>query len=73
LALLGANAGNSFAMLVDGLTGPFVAPFRTLFGTPSLGVAAFEGYTLVAMLVYVVAWWTAVRLVGVLMNRSVDV
>src|SRR5262245_11136731 len=35
LAILAANPRNAFASLVYGLTGPFVAPFRTLFAPPS--------------------------------------
>jgi hypothetical protein len=31
-----------------------------------------ETYTLVAMLAIVFVWWIGVRLIGVLMNRSVD-
>jgi uncharacterized protein YggT (Ycf19 family) len=71
-ALLGANPNNGFAALVYGVTRPFVAPFRTLFGVPSAGDTVLETYTLVAMLAIVVFWWVGVRLIGVLMNRSVD-
>jgi hypothetical protein len=72
LALLGANPNNGFAALVYGLTWPFVAPFRTLFGVPAAGATVLETYTLVAMLAIVFVWWIGVRLIGVLMNRSVD-
>jgi hypothetical protein len=72
LAMLGANAGNGFAALVYGITWPFVAPFRTLFGVPAAGGSVLETYTLVAMLVVFFAAWLAVRFIGVLMNRSVD-
>lgn len=73
LALLGANPNNAFASLIYGITGPFVAPFRTLFATPAAGGSVFELYTLVAMLVYLLAWWAIVRLIEVVANRPVDV
>src|SRR5262249_38211106 len=65
LMLMAANPRNAFAALVYGLTGPFVAPFRTLFATPGGDGYAIELYTLVAMVVYFFAWWTIVRLIGV--------
>jgi len=54
LALLGANATNGFATFVNSVTAPFVAPFYNLFSYdhPSVGVSTFEGYCLVAMVVY---------------------
>jgi YggT family protein len=72
LALLGANPTNGFAALVYGISWPFVAPFRTLFGVPAAAGSVLETYTLMAMVVIVFAWWIAIRLIGVLMNRSVD-
>lgn len=68
LALFGANAENGFASFVYGVTQPFVAPFYNLFSYdhPSvLGVATFEGYTLVAMFVYSLLTAGIVRVVGV--------
>lgn len=73
LALLAANPGNDFASFVDALTWPFVAPFRSLFATPAVGFMVFEGYTLIAMIVIFGAWLIAVRFLGVLLNRSVEV
>ena len=73
LALFAANPYNPFARLIYTLTYPFVAPFMTLFPTPTAGSAVFEGYTLIAMLVYFLLWWAVVKLVGVLTNRYVDV
>jgi hypothetical protein len=54
LALLGANASNGFASFINTFTAPFVTPFYNLFSYdhPSVGIATFEGYALVAMLVY---------------------
>jgi hypothetical protein len=72
LSLLGANERNEFAAAVYGLTGVFVGPFRTLFATPASGGSSLELYTLVAMLVYFVAWWAVVKMIGVVLNRPVD-
>jgi len=72
LAIMGANPANAFAALVYGLTAPFVAPFRTLFATPAAGGSTVELYSLVAMLVYFLAWWTIVRLLSVVTSRPVD-
>jgi YGGT family len=72
LALAAANPNNGFASLIYAITGVFVAPFRTLFATPAVGGSVFEMYTLVAMLVYFLAWWAIVRLVEVVANRPVD-
>jgi len=73
LALLGANPRNDFAAAVYGLTWPFVAAFRTLFPTPASGGAVLEVYTLVAMLVFFLAWWVALKMIGVVLDRSVEV
>jgi hypothetical protein len=73
LALMGANPNNPFASMVYALTGLFVAPFRTLFATPAAGGSVVELYTLIAMVVYFLAWWTVVKLIGVVTNRPVDV
>jgi hypothetical protein len=67
LALLGANASNGFASFVNGFTSPFVSPFYNLFsyGHPSLGIATFEGYTLVAMSVYGLAAAGVAKLISI--------
>ncbi|HVV25704.1 MAG TPA: hypothetical protein VHC21_01575 [Candidatus Saccharimonadales bacterium] len=53
-SLLGANPENGFASFIYGFTAPFVSPFYNLFSYdhPSMGIATFEGYTLIAMAVY---------------------
>jgi len=54
LALLGANTANGLAQFINGITTPFAAPFYGLFNYDhaSVGTVSFQGYTLVAMLVY---------------------
>lgn len=52
-ALLGANAANGFVDFIYGVTGPLVSPFFGIFNYDfTEGVARFEAFTLVAMLIY---------------------
>jgi ABC-type uncharacterized transport system permease subunit len=64
LALLGANPLNGLATFVNGVTAPFVAPFTGLFSYDhvAVGGVSFQGYTLVAMLVYSLLAGLAARL-----------
>lgn len=65
-ALLGANPNNGLANFVYGTTHPLVSPFFGLFSyNYSLGVARFEIYTLVAMLIYALIAWGLARLVTI--------
>lgn len=54
LALLGANTANAFADFIYTISHVFVSPFFSLFnyGDYVNGVGRFEGYTIVAMIVY---------------------
>ena len=61
LKALGANAEAGFAQLVYGITGPLVAPFLGLFGTPATGGAALEVHTLIALVIYALVAWLLVR------------
>ena len=57
---LGANADAGFAQLIYGITGPLVAPFVGLFGTPQANGAMLELHTLIALVIYgLVAWLLA--------------
>jgi hypothetical protein len=66
-ALLGANPLNGFASFIYSFTAPFTAPFYNLFSYdhPTLGIATFEGYTLVAMGAYALLSEILVRLISV--------
>jgi YggT family protein len=66
-SLLGANPDNGFASFVYGFTAPFTSPFYNLFSYdhPSLGMATFEGYTLVSMVIYSLAIAGLARLVSI--------
>lgn len=71
LRLTAANAENAFASVIYGLSNPFVAPFSTLFVSPTLGGNAhiFDVNLLTAMLAYMVLGLLAIWLVRVLFSR----
>lgn len=70
LHLIGANAENGFASLIDGLSAPFVALFASLLQNPVLGGASvLEITTLIAMLVWAIVAWLVGRLVWLVMSR----
>lgn len=65
LALLGANPSNWFANFIYSVTHPFVAPFFGLFNyNQQFGISRFEGYTLIAMLVYLMIAWGLTKLLS---------
>ncbi len=64
LSLLAANGTNPFADFMYTITGPFVAPFRSLFGVDTtIGESGsrVEIETLVAILVYGLIAWIIIR------------
>jgi YggT family protein len=62
LKALGANAGAGFAQLIYGITGPLVAPFLGLFGTPqAAGGATLELHTLIGLVIYALVAWLLAR------------
>ena len=66
LRLLAANPDNQFASVIYGLSGPFMAPFSTLFISPtSGGVSIFDVNILIAMVAYAVLAWLVGRLIRV--------
>lgn len=70
LKLLGANSGAGFTQFIYGVTSLFIAPFRFVFGTGSVGGSVFEWSTLLAMLVYYIVALAAVKLFT--MSRNVN-
>lgn len=68
--LVGVNAGNSFATLLYGITGFFIAPFASLAGAPSAGNVVLEVSSLIAMLVYLLIAWALERIVYVIFYRQ---
>ena len=69
LKLIGANAANPFAGLLYSFTGVFLVPFVGLTGTPAAGTMVLEISSLIAMIVYGLAFWVLERLVWVIFYR----
>jgi YGGT family len=62
LKALGANAEAGFAQLMYAITGPLVAPFLGLFGTPQAASGAtLELHTLIGLVVYALVAWLLAR------------
>src|SRR5262245_7121788 len=63
LKLLAANTASSFTTFIYNLTGPFVAPFQGIFGTPSASNGAvFELSSILAIAIYLLIGWLLMRL-----------
>lgn len=71
LRLAGANPENTFAQIIYGISDPFVAPFSTLFISPTArnGAAIFDVNVLIAMLVYALLGWIVVLLARFIQGR----
>lgn len=70
LTLLGANSGAGFMRMVYGVTGVFMAPFNTIFGTQRVSGATFEWSALVAIAVYALIAWGVVALIRAVSPRE---
>lgn len=71
LRMFGANPDNSFAQFIYTLSDPFIAPFSTLFISPTAsdGANIFDVNVLIAMIVYAILGWIAVSLVRLIQGR----
>lgn len=67
--LIGVNAGNTFATLLNNVTNIFVAPFASLTGAPAAGGMVIEFSTLIAMVVYLLIAWALAKIVYVAFYR----
>ena len=65
LRLLGANRENSFSQLINNLSTPFIAPFSTLFISPTseTGYYIFDVNIVIAIVAYALLSYLAVSLV----------
>ncbi|MGJ3251433.1 MAG: YggT family protein [Elainellaceae cyanobacterium] len=65
LRLFGANQENLFARVIYDFSAPFVAPFSTLFISPTLrgGESIFDVNLIIAMLVYTLLAWLVGRFI----------
>ena len=69
LKLMAADPNNPFAALVYFLSRPFVAIFIGLTPTPSFEGIQIEFFDLIAILVYFLLAWAAIRLLWILFAR----
>jgi uncharacterized protein YggT (Ycf19 family) len=82
LKLLAANTASDFTRFIYNVTGPFVAPFQGIFGTPAAdNGAVFEISSVLAIAIYLLVGWVIIRLLllvidrptsGVSVTRNVD-
>jgi len=70
LMLLGANASAGFVQMIYGVSGVFMAPFSTIFGTQRVSGATFEWSALVAIAVYALVAWGIVALIRAVNPRD---
>ena len=66
LKLIGANPANWFTAFVYQLTDIFLWPFQTIITNPSIQGFVLEISSFIAMLVYALVAWAAVRLIWLL-------
>jgi len=71
LKLIAANPDSGFAAFMYGITGPFVAPFTGLIGTPMSGGTILEVTTLIAMAVYALFFWGVVSVIRIAADRPI--
>jgi uncharacterized protein YggT (Ycf19 family) len=67
--VIAVNAENPFASLLYSVTGPFVAPFASLVGSPSAAGMVLEFSSIIAMVVYLLIAWVIERMVYVFFYR----
>ena len=65
LRFFGANPQNEFARLINNLSAPFIAPFSTLFISPTSdgGANIFDVNIIIAIIAYAILSYLAVSLV----------
>lgn len=73
LRFLGANPQNEFARLINNLSAPFIAPFSTLFISPTSdnGAHIFDINIVIAIVTYSILSYLAVSLVRFLFYHEV--
>jgi len=69
LKLIAANPDSGFAAFIYGITGPFIAPFALLVGTPTAGGIILEVTTLIAMAVYALVFWGIAHVLQIVAER----
>jgi hypothetical protein len=69
LKLIAANPDSGFAAFIYGITGPFIAPFAGLIGTPMSGGIILEVTTLIAMAIYALIFWGIAHVLQIVADR----
>ncbi len=70
LKLLAANTASGFTQFIYNVTGPLVAPFQNIFGTPAAGNGAvFEISSVLAIAIYLLIGWLLIKLVQLIIDR----
>ena len=67
--LTAANSAAGFVKFIFGISGPFTAPFNTIFPVPHDGNNAFDTNIIVAMVVYLGIAWGITRLLAMTIER----
>ena len=72
LRLFAANPQNEFARLINNLSAPFIAPFSTLFISPTFGggVYIFDVNIAIAIVAYALLSYLAASLVRFIFDRE---
>jgi YggT family protein len=75
LLVSGANENAGFAQMIYGVTAPFVAPFKGLFGSNltypgAAGTGVFEPEALVAILVYALIGFAIVKIAQLMLGTN---
>lgn len=70
LKLLAANPNAGFSSFIYSVTGPLVAPFAGIIGTPAASNGSvLELSSILAIVVYLIAAWIVVRLLQIVIDR----
>ena len=70
LKLLAANTASGFTQFIYNVSGPFVAPFHGIFGTPSAdNGAVLEVSSILAIAIYLLVGWLIMRLLQLVIDR----
>lgn len=68
--LLEANETSGFVSFVYGVTEPFVRPFQGIFNDPSSEGAVLDTAALMAMVIWALVAWAAVRMIWLMLDRT---
>ena len=73
LGLIGARSGNGFVQFIGAVTGPLLAPFDRIVGTPTAGLSQFRISFVFALVVYVFLHLAITGIFRLVAHRKVTV